>query len=344
MFSSINRFSRKAYRPVELVQEAWLAARAPHNATLFNTLFGAAQQATRKPRLGFAAYLRDHPAISEHAIVSDWSTNHTREWSLVYSNTMFAEGAIHARIASADRDVLIFLPGYYVGAEQVLREVKHPQYMVALAERLNVSLVTWTWPIQGNRGNGGLFKNMRSVVSIEREYARILPTLSTSLWREFIAEFEFVLSNVERLFDRKQTLHVVGWSMGGGLAYFAPLLSGRIKTVVSTGSCARLIDLLQSGRTRAHSFYFYPHDCLRYFDLDEVVAELVSRQVDLRIIYGDNDPGCMSNSSDVIAERTRLGTGLSIDIVPGHGHYFSEEMKRRIAASLEQSTKPSSAA
>lgn len=340
MLLSIKRFLRKAYRPIEVVREAWLAPRAPYNQNLFANLYSTAKKKTCEPRLGFSAYLRDHPAISKIRVIRDWSYDESKEWRLNYSSTIFDEGTLRARVNSESEHVLIFLPGYYVGAEQVLRDAKHPQYLVNLASQLNASLVVWTWPLQEGRGNGGLFKGMKSVVSIEREYARILPTLSTSLWREMIAELEFAVSNIARLFDQGQIFHVVGWSMGGGFAYFAPLLSDRVKTVVSTGSCARIIDLIQSGRTRAHSLYFYPHDCLHYFDLDDVIAEIISRQVRLSIIYGENDLGCLSSSSNAIAGRSPQSIDLALKILPGHGHYFSAELKSCIIDSLTSFMKP----
>jgi len=331
---STKAFLRKAYRPFEVVQEAWLAARAPHNPELFASLYRTAQQKAREPRLGFSAYLRDYPPIGEIAIATDWSHDQHEYLRLHYSSTLFGEGTIRARIDGESQHVLIFLPGYYVGAEKVLRDTSHPQYLVDLASDLKFSLVTWTWPLQENRGDRGLFSGMKSTVSIEREYARILPTFGTSLWREMVAELDFALSNIARLFDRGQTLHIVGWSMGGAFAYFAPLLCSRVQKVVSAGSCARIIDLLQTARTRVHSFYFYPHDSLRYFDLDDIVAEVLGKDVELHIIYGEHDQGCLETSSNALIARAAENRGLALRILPSHGHHFSTELKRCIADSL----------
>lgn len=341
MYLPIKKFLRKVYRPIEVIHEAWLAPRAPHNPKLFKNLYNIAKQKEREPRQGFYAYLRNHSAIGQFGVIQDWLYDEAKELSLKYSSTIFKEGTIHAHFNSESQHVLIFLPGFYVGAEQVLRDTKHPQYLVDLASQLNASLVTWTWPLQGKRSNGGIFEGMSSVVSIEREYARILPSLSTSLWREMIAELGFVLNNIDRLFNPGHTFHVVGWSMGGSFAYFAPLLSSRVRTVVSTGSCARIIDLIQSGRTRAHSLYFYPHDCFGYFDLDDITAEIISRQVKLRIIYGENDLGCLDTSSNAIAGRVPPDADFGLRILPGHGHYFSAELKSCIIDSLASFVNPS---
>jgi len=254
-----------------------------------------------------------------------------------FRNPLFADGRIHLALEGASDDVLVFLPGYYVGVQQVLFEREHPQYMRQFSCDLGVGIASWDWPLQGDRGASCLYLGLRSVVSAEREYARILPALGTCLWREFVEELAFALRCVKALVGQSTALHVVGWSMGGQFAYVAPLLGTPVASTTAIGSCARVRDLIREGKTRRHGFFFYPLHGLAFFDLEDLVRETMARGTPVAIIHGDEDPGCLASTRHAIQKSapTDDASGFSMDVVPGHGHVFSRELQDRLRKRLE---------
>ncbi len=311
-----------------------MASRAPHNPKLFSNLYQLARLAQNEKAEGFSGYLEKNPQISRINVLRDWNTVDDIEWRMCFNSNIFADGTLQARVDPHSKHVIIFLPGYYTDAEQVLKEKGHPQYLIDLVAFLGASLVTWTLPLQGNRGENALFLGQGSVLSAEKEYVRILPAFGTSLWRELLGELQFALNNIRRFFGPKKVLHVVGWSMGGGLAYYAPLLENKIASVTAVGSCARLVDLIETGATRNHSYYFYPHNCLPYFDLDDVVFDVVEEGTDIGIICGDKDHGCLKTSIDAIRRRVPERIKSNICVLPNHGHQFSLAIKQSIVSRL----------
>ncbi len=325
----------RAVRPINILREVWLATRAPHNPLLFSRLHSLALLARQERPRGFTAYLEKYPPIGQHEILHDWHAKKNDEWHLDFGSTVFSNGTLRAHVEQHSKHVIVFLPGYFADADQVLSDREHPQYLLRLAHSLGASLVTWTWPFQGNRGEDALFRGLRSVLSAEREYVRILPSYGTSLWRELIGELQFALLNIRRYFGSEKVLHIVGWSMGGGLSYYAPLLADNIASVTAVGSCARVVDLIETGASRAHSFYFYPHNSLPYFDLDDVVCDVIEKGTNLGIIYGDKDHGCLKLSVDAICNQLPIEYRKNISVIPNHGHNFSALMKQAIFERLK---------
>jgi pimeloyl-ACP methyl ester carboxylesterase len=327
------RLIRIMRRAAEILQEAWLVARVPANDRICGALRIVPDWFIRGAQGGgFQHYLEDYPARGRIVLQKDWSYHRASgEWRFGYSNSLFASGCLRVRRGRREDGIIVFLPGYQDGAEDVLRRENHPQNMKEVAGKLGMGIACWDWPLQGRRLDGCLYRGLRSVYSAEREYSRILPALGTSLWREGVAELQFALQQIRRHVGPGRAIHVVGWSMGGCFAYLAPLLGTDIATTIAAGSCARVKDLMAEGKTRLHGYFFYPLNGLAYFDLDDVVAEVLSLKHPLHIIHGERDAGCLESTRRVLADRAaEEGRSLWIDVLPGHGHVFSSTIMRRI--------------
>lgn len=328
---------RRARNAVETLRDAWLVARVPPNREIFRELLSIGGGLAR--RNGLRSYLEDYPAKGRILIREDWSFHAASgEMRLSYSNSLFAPGCLRLKPGRQDNGLVVFLPGYQDGADDVLGRGHHPQNMTGVARELGMGIACWDWPLQGRRRDGCLYLGLRSVHSAEREYSRILPALGTSLWREAVAELEFALPQIRRHVGPNRAIHLVGWSMGGCFAYLAPLLGIELATAVAAGSCARVKDLVAEGKTRLQGYFFYPLNGLAYFDLDDVVADVLRLDRPLRIIHGDRDAGCLESTRRVLAgTAAALGRPLPIDVLPDHGHVFSPAIKRRIIDYLSDS-------
>ena len=320
----------------EVLRETWLVARVPPNRRVFEALRSAADAPARK---GLAAYLRDRPARGRIGILRDWRRDPASgEARLAYSSSLFADGCLRIR-PGRGRGVLVFLPGNMMGADDVLRAGEHRQSMTGVADAAGMALASWDWPLQGGRRERSLYLGLRSLRSAEREYSRFLPSLGTCLWREFAAELDFALAQVRRHMGADGEMHVVGWSMGACFAYVAPLLCESVGTTIAVGSCARVRDLVAAGETRRHGFFFYPLDAAAYFDLDDLVDAALAAKRPVRIVHGDRDLGCLPDTRSALIERSRSSQGLlEVEVVPGHGHVLSRELKDRIRRHLERAS------
>lgn len=329
----------KLKRAVEVLGEAWFVARVPPNEGIFRGLsIVGRDQGGREHARGFCRYLEDYPLLGRIAVEKDWAyEERSGEMRLTYSNSLFASGCLRLISGRKEDAVLVFLPGYHVGSNEVLGAGKHPQNMRQVASILGMGIVCWDWPLQGWRRDRCLYRGLRSVYSGEREYSRILPALGTSLWRELVGELQFALEQVRRYVGAERAMHVAGWSMGGCFAYLAPLLGTNITTTIAAGSCARVKDLLAEGRTRTHGYFFYPLNGLAYFDLDDLVEEILRRQHALLVIHGERDGGCLESTRRSLTERAaELGRPLLMEVLPGHRHIFSGTIKRRIIEFLSE--------
>jgi pimeloyl-ACP methyl ester carboxylesterase len=317
---------------IEVLREHWRVARAPPNRGVYGALAAAAPGGFGK---GFAAYLEDFPARGKVEALGDWRRDASGEFRLRYSSSFFAQGCLRVR-PGGGRGTLVFLPGNLTGADEVFKPGAHRAAMTELADSVGMALACWDWPLQGSRLEGCLYAGLGSLYSAEREYSRFLPALGTCLWREFVAELAFALPQVRRQVGGDGPMHVVGWSMGACFAYVAPLLCDSVATTLAAGSCARVSDLVAEGETRRHGFWFYPMEGLRYFDLDGVVDSVIASGRPVRIVHGDRDPGCLPRTRAAMAERARASGGLlTVEVLPGHGHVLSPEMKARIRHHLE---------
>ncbi len=322
----------KVKRANEVWREAWLLARVPPNDSIFGSLRAVADKAGKARPGGLSRYLEDYPAIGRITIQEDWAYDARREeMRLRYSNGLFAPGCLRLKPGRKREAVIVFLPGNQAGAEDVLGAGSHPQNMTPVAGELGMGVASWDWPLQGSRRDGCLYRGLRSVYSGEREYSRILPALGTCLWREMLAELQFALEQIRRRVGPELAIHVVGWSMGGCFAYLAPLVGRAVTSTIAAGSCARIKDLLAEGKTRLHGYFFYPLYGLAYFDLEDIVGELLNLGHSLHIIYGEQDAGCLEGTRRALVDTAaQLGRPLKIDVLPGHGHVFSSSIKRRI--------------
>jgi len=318
---------------IEVVVEAWRVNRVPPDPGIFAALQAVADSGDRSPA-GLDRYLRDHPAKGRIEIIRDWHHDSgSGETRLTYTSSFFAPGCLRLRPSADPRGVLVFLPGHRMGADEVHSDGDQPKNLAGFAEQLGFVLACWDWPLQGQRLDNCLYTGLGSIHSAEREYSRVLPALGTSLWRECVAELAFALEQIRRDVGPALPIHVVGWSMGAAFAYLAPLLGVDLASATAVGSCARVTDLIAEGKTRRHGYFFYPHDGTRYFDLDDVVEDVLRRRHRLHVIYGDRDAGCLeSTRQSLLRAAQRAGGSLEIDVVPNHDHVFSPEVRRRIAS------------
>lgn len=330
LFSISTGLFGKVRSVTEVLREAWLVSRVPANDLIFQYLGALAEKEAMKASYrGFQRYLQDLPAIGRIEVREDWFYHKASgEMRLTYTNSLFAPGCLRLKEGNGAGPIVVFLPGYYVGADDVLVKTHHPQNMTWLIAELGVRVACWDWPLQGSRRDGCLYRGLRSVKSCEREYSRILPVLGTCLWREEIAELEFAVKQIRRHTGFGCDIYTVGWSMGGFFAYFAPLLGVDLAATIVAGSCARIKDLLAEGKSRLHGYFFYPLNGLAYFDLEDIVGNLFEMEQPLQIICGDRDAGCLASTRRALIDRAvQLGHQLTIEVLPNHGHFFSQAIK-----------------
>ena len=321
---------RKAQRARFLLREAYVLPRAGADRRIHGAMAAAAEM-RRQQRRGFQAYLSDHPPLAKIEVCKDWHVGEDGTNRLEYANSLFAPGVLCVNRNDADDGILIALPGFHTGGSQILAESRHDHYLGDFAAANGLGLAAWDWPLQGARLKACLYHGLASIYSAEREYSRILPALGTSLWREFTAEFAFALGQIRRLVGPKPALHVMGWSMGGSFAYYAPLLGTDIATAIAAGSCAAIQDLFHEHQARIHGFFFYTHDSLDYFDLDDIVADVSTSGTRLLVIHGDQDPGCLPETRDRLRRRIAEveSQWAQIILLENHGHVLSDAMKNR---------------
>jgi pimeloyl-ACP methyl ester carboxylesterase len=296
----------------------------------------AAAAAEGRPSDGFERYLRERPALGRCEVTRDWHEDDDGELRLDYASSLFAPGRLRLRRDAAGRGTLVFLHGSVGSAAEAFGERPGRSRARSLAEGTGLGLACWDWPLHGERLGGCLYGGLASPVSAEREYARLLPALGTSLWREWVAELSFVLGQLRRV-NSSRRLHVLGSSMGAAFAYVAPSLGVEIASVVAINSCARVADLLAGGAGRAHGFFFYPLDALGYFDLEDLVDAALARGVPLLALHGDRDPGCLEATRRCLRARTGPdGSRVRIEVLPDHAHLFSDEIEVRAASFLRE--------
>jgi len=326
-------------RAALLLLEAARSTRVPHDPRIAQALKElAAHSAGQRPADGIERYLRERPALARLELTQDWHRDTASgELRLRYQSSLVAPGCLRLVAAPPGRGTLVFLHGSLASADDALGGRERPGPVAELARDAGLGLACWDWPFQSERGSGGLYSGLRLHISGEREYARILPALGTSLWREFVAELRFALRQIRRQVGEGSPLHVVGSSMGGGFAYAAPLLGVEIASAAAIGSCARVADLLAEGATRTHGFFFYPLDGLRYFDLEDIVDRVLARGTRLLILHGDRDWGCRESTRRALRTHgVRTGRVPTIEVLPDHGHEFSDAIRARVLAFLRE--------
>lgn len=326
-------------RAARQLLETWRSARVPHDPRIAQALSDlAARAAQRRPTDGFERYLEERPALANIDATRDWHRDSASgELRLQYRSSLFAPGRLRLLEAPPGRGTLVFLHGSLSSAGASMGDRRHLGSAAELARSGGMGVACWDWPFHGERRSSWLYRGLRLAISGEREYARILPALGTSLWREFVAELHFALRQIRSQVGEDAQLHVVGSSMGGGFAYVAPLFDVKIASATAISSCARVADLLGEGATRAHGFFFYPLDGLRYFDLEDVVDAVLARGTQLLIVHGDRDWGCLESSRESLRARgEQTGRVPRIEVLPDHGHVFSEAIRSRVLSFLRE--------
>jgi len=326
-------------RALDAVLEPRRVIRAPYDARIAGCLGDwAARLARERPAHGLEQYLEGRPPLARLDVTRDWyAASPGGELRLDYTSTLFAPGRVRLRQGPPGRGVLVFLHGSTGSSAEAFGERRGRSDVSALARDAGLGLACWDWPFHGKRLGGGLYAALRDPVTCEREHARILPVLGTSLWREWVAELAFALHQIRRQVGPDTKLHVLGNSMGGAFAYVAPLLGVQIASASSVNSCARVADLLAEGAARVHGFFFYPLDGLRFFDLEDLVEGSLALGTRVSILHGDRDHGCRETT------RRRLrgcrgpgGTAARIEVLADHSHLFSDAIKARTLAFLRE--------
>lgn len=313
--------------------------RLPHDPRIAKSLGElAAAAAEGRAAGGLERYLVERPALGRLEVTRDWYEDaDSGELRLDYASALFAPGRLRLRPAGEGRGTLVFLHGSMGSAAEAFGEGPSPARVGSLAQRAGLGLACWDWPLHGERLSRCLYGGLASPLSAEREYARLLPSLGTSLWREWIAELGFALDHLARRTGSRGGLHVLGNSMGAAFAYVAPSLGAELASVVAINSCARVADLLAEGAARAHGFFFFPLDALRYFDLEDLVDAALARGVPLLVLHGDRDPGCLESTRRRLRECAGPGGSRArIEVLPDHPHLFSSAIEARALVFLQE--------
>ena len=270
--------------------------------------------------------LESRPAKASLTKKTDWhKADGECDWQLTFSNSLFAEGRIRFFKPSQVKRVLIFFPGTLGTAADLIGAQKDTFGLREYCEKHSIGLGVWDWPLQGERKNG-LYKNFNSYSSIEREYSRTLGLLGTSLWREYAAEASFCMKCLGEVIPDTASIEVCGWSQGALFAWFAPFFGLPIRQVTIAGSCALFQDLLEAGKPHIHGYFYYPAFGQRTIDLDDVLMQALQAGVNVSLIHGEEDRGCLSASvsqlQHLIDEKGLNERQFKITRLPGIGHKF----------------------
>lgn len=180
------------------------------------------------------------------------------EASLEFDSPLFGGAKIWSYLPDNYQQALVFLPGSITAARTVLDDPGSPFFLKEFCKKHSIALFVWDWPLQGDRKKKSLYLGLESHAILEREYGRILPLFGSSLWREYIDELRFCLTEVQKILPAGIELDLLGWSQGAWFAYFSPLLGVQIRRVIAAGSCASFRDLLLNGAAHVHGFFYYP--------------------------------------------------------------------------------------
>ena len=263
--------------------------------------------------------------------IGSW-TSVEDEFILRFESSLFSDSEIRAFLPENYQSILIFLPGSLTGSEEVLRDKKSQFFLKEFCRINSIALFVWDWPLQGRRKQAALYQNIQSHGILEREYARLLTMVGTSLWHEYLSELKFCLKEIQKFTDSSREITVLGWSQGGWFAYFAPLLGVKISRVISLGSCARFEDLVKTGNTHVHGFFYYPMNCMRLFDLDHAILKSALAGTNIYVLAGDKDRGCINDSIckvETTLIKNNLQNRFDAKIIPNTGHSFNNELKQQ---------------
>ena len=271
-------------------------------------------------------YLLDHVPLNKFYIKKNWFLDNDNLYKFKFKNKFFYDGEVWANVKNS-KNIIIFLPGYESQADNIFNKKNNNQYLNDLTCKLNASLISWTWPFQGIRAQKSIYLDSGSNLNVEREYSRFFNYLNTSLWRELLFEYEFILKNIIKLVGKDKKIHIVGWSMGAAFSYYSSLLIKNITSITAIGSCARFEDLLKSGHSKVQGFFFYPINAYCYFDLEDAIKNILNKKTSIKIICGSEDRGCLKSTMSYLNKNFKKNKKFEIIEIKKHKHHFSKKIK-----------------
>lgn len=325
---------KKLKSAFRVLRDAQRANALEPNQEIFNHLLQVYEDTPRTTSA--VLYQLQKACVSKCRPVSAWKIE-GNEASFAFDNPLFGGAEIWAYLPNNYRQVLVFLPGSITAARTVLDDATSPFFLKEFCEKHSIALFVWDWPLQGARKKRSMYLDLESHAILEREYGRLMPLFGSSLWREYIEELRFCLTEIKKILPNGVELDVLGWSQGAWFAYFAPLLGVGVRRVVAAGSCASFKDLLLNGATHVHGFFYYPVGGSELFDLDDVVEQVVQSGTVVHVVFGDRDRGCFQSSITQIEMRLfqqRDKQHFNVKILGNTGHQFTEEIRSYVLSQL----------
>ena len=268
--------------------------------------------------------------IGNLKIKKNWFFNtKTKEWNLVYENSIFGEGVIRIFFPKNYKKTLIFFPGTLTSSDDVLTNTSNKFYLKRMCEKDKIALICWDWPLNGSRLKNGLIKNITRYTTLEREYEKIFSIFNSSLFIEYINELVFIFKILSFKL-KNNNINVCGWSMGGFFSYYAPFCGLKIKKVISAGSCALVEDLLYTGKFVSQGHFFFNNLNGYTADLDQIININLKNNVEHYIAFGENDKNCLLKTSSKLKKMfssVKYKKKFEIKIFPKIGHEFSLKIK-----------------
>ena len=308
-----------------LLKEFYYSNRYTYNVQKKKVLIYKLEEKRKsKLKLDIYEYLDQYKPISEINIKDDNKNFENENFIVKLSNTIFDDVKIRVNNNKVqNKKVLIYLHGYKSGADDVISNNKHPEYLLDFAKKNQLTLVTWDWPLHGERLNRCLFENINSIYSAEKQYSKILNLMGSSLFIEYINEYKFILNTLTDIFKDKKIINV-GYSMGGFFSYFSSILNSNIYKIISISSFSSYSNILNDEKIQLNGQFYYPYNATTFFEMDDIIISAIKKNIQsLHIIFGDKDPNCnieMKNNFNI--------KNMSIKVLKNHGQEFSKDTLR----------------
>lgn len=315
----INIHSFKNF--VYLIREFYFSNTYTYNNKIKKNILKISKLKYKNSSGTFKKYKNTHKHISSVKFKKKITSKNTRDFKIIFTNTLFDDVKVNICNNKIKNDkLLIYLHGYKTSSKDVLNNKNHREYLIDFAKKNLCTLCVWDWPLHGERLNKSLFNNINSVYAAEKEYTKILNLLGSSLFLEYLNEYEVVLKKVISIFKQKKII-IIGYSMGGFFSYFSPFLSGKIEKIFSISSFNDYSNLIRSEKIKVNGLYYYPHNILGYFNFKDIIAEICKSDLKkINIIFGDQDINCSSN----FAKKIKKNNKLNIHIIKKNGHLLTK--------------------
>ena len=276
-----------------------------------------------------STYLKKNIAISETKLITSHKKVRIDNYSLMFESKIFSNFEVKVcNNLDKNEKILIYLPGFHTSAMDVSENADHAEYLLELCIEKEITLITWDWPLCGDRLNNGLFQNSNSIYTAEKEYSKILNFYGSSLFIEYLNEYKVVLKEVVNIYKNKK-VYIVGFSMGGFFSYFSSIINNNIYKIISIASLNTYKNLIKTNQTKVNGHYYYPHNAIKNIDLDNIIKTSANNIKDnLIIIYGDKDPNC----SNIVKQKLVSSKikNVYFNVIQNHGHNFSNKILRII--------------